>query len=563
MGTRDLSSRRTDAHPRAVHRLRALVALIALGAATPALAQGTAVVPYKANALATQPELKQPNYRLQNFLGRLYNYNLVRVGFTGLALTAGSKELSGAATAAYNKAQAISWADRLTNAGKGALASGATGCATGLAVGALPAAISGGLSMAAGCAMFGVSGAIMGALNGAASMPLDEGGTISVNENAQLIGDAVAKAILEAEQTRSDYIIDAGFYMGNAGGVVFRSQERTDAAFAQMGIFRKFPCASTSAGTVACMFQPFSYDNNRGLKSPFAADYVWIRQQIIIPNFDICGENAKACPSSNAFQPTSIHVAGCQFSADHQCVVLTIEDSYYPQPRDVPNSTIAPVDGSGGAGVGHWNGQLTEAAKNLRVSSDALAAYANAIWKKASDDKQPGVPPFNPQQPITKADVDAVKAEAPSAAPRVGDLVRPYDTPGQEPEGTSASEQKAPPTPVIVTNPSTGTGEGVAKEPEPETELDNDDGLLGDVMKPAKDFLTDTLAPWMSAKVELPAAACPVVSIDLPTLLGRQDISNPQDSTMMCDWMERQRPKFLAFLHVIFIFLACRKAMEA
>jgi hypothetical protein len=563
VGTRDLSSRRTDAHPRAVHRLRALVALIALGAATPALAAGTDVVVYKSNALATQPELKQPNFRLQNFMGRLYNYNLVRGGFAGLALTAGSKELSGAATAAYNKAQAISWADRLTNAGKGAFVGGLSGCGTGLAVGALPAAITGGVSMAAGCAMMGISGAIMGALNGGLSMPLDEGGTISVDQNAQLIGDAVAKSIMEAEQARSDYVVDAGLGFGNAGSIYQYSQERTDSAFAQMGLFRKFPCGTNSAGVMACMFQPFIWDGGYGfIRSPFASEDSF-RGAVVIPSFQVCGSNGKPCPSENAFAPVIAPISGCVLQTGRQCITVTIEQAYYPRPSAVPGTKIGPVDGSGGAAVGHWNGQLTEATKNLRVSSDALAAYANAIWKKASDDKQPGVPPFNPQQPITKSDVDAVKAEAPSAAPRVGDLVRPYDTPGQEPEGTSASEQKAPPIPVVVTNPSTGTGEGAVKEAEPETELDNDDGLLGDVMKPAKDFLTDTLAPWLSAKVELPAAACPVVSIDLPTLLGRQDISNPQDSTMMCDWMEAQRPKFLAFLHVIFIFLACRKAMEA
>lgn len=571
MGTRDLSRRRNDAHTRPVHRLCAVVALTAFGfLSSPASAQNDtplpanrSLVPVSNKSLAVQPEVRLPNFRMQNFMGRVFTPKMAAVGgLTTILAADASKQLTGPQQQAYNN-NVISTQvlPRMGNAGLEALKGAVAGCVTGAAVGLLPAALTGGFSVAAGCLYFGVSGAVMNGINGA-SMPLDEAGTIVRNPDGSLSGSNV-RTVSSAALT------------GNAEH--FRFAQGAPAsqyaqAFARYGFHRTFVCSTSNRPSEysECMF--FDAKNMPGRGGHTSGFFGYDDTFEITPRFEICAGPAltNTCSPGGEFMKMYNPGPGIDMSlptpaTGRKTLLIARVIATGTVPPTISARGFDPVTTSAFGGE-HMTGQLPPEVGQLRVSSDALAAYMNGIWQNAAARGVPGIPPFTDANKITIADVNAAKQELPSAAPRIADLVAPYATVGKTPEGSSTNDQQKAAQDVNIVNTgeigATGTST-TTKEADPETALDNDQGLLGDVMKPAKDFLTGTLAPWMTPDVQLPPAQCPVVSIDLPTLLGRQDISNPQDSSVMCDWMEEQRPKFLGLLHVMFIFLACRKAMSA
>ena len=91
-----------------------------------------------------------------------------------------------------------------------------------------------------------------------------------------------------------------------------------------------------------------------------------------------------------------------------------------------------------------------------------------------------------------------------------------------------------------------------------DTDLGDDVGLLGDPFQPARDFLNTTFQAYLNPSFTLPAGAqCPVVTVDLPKLLGasigRPGASHPVNNEFVCDWLEDQRAMFVVVLHMVWL----------
>lgn len=172
--------------------------------------------------------------------------------------------------------------------------------------------------------------------------------------------------------------------------------------------------------------------------------------------------------------------------------------------------------------------QINSAANQLKLSNQVLAGMLNAMHKQMTlDGSLPqGLPAYDPNDPITVDDVQAIKNANPSYAPTIGDLSRPYTTPGREPVGGTISAPVAPPQDVNVVGGSTGTGTGGS------TNVTVDFGPSGDTSLPASDTtesiskwdqVTQAMDPWKNLKINWPAASeCPVYPIDVPNFFGRE-----------------------------------------
>ena len=185
------------------------------------------------------------------------------------------------------------------------------------------------------------------------------------------------------------------------------------------------------------------------------------------------------------------------------------------------------------------------------VHPSIMANVANAVWK-AQGAAAPV--PYDASDPITDKDVQDYRNAYPDRASNLADMARPMNAPGQPPKIGPIDEPVNPPAQVEVVNPSanpaaTPSETGNTGTEKNDEELDGSDGLLGDIMEPARDFFSGPFKKFMTPGITLPATAstCPVFAIDIPTLMGRRDKSAPQSSEFLCDWYNKQRPLFLGF----------------
>lgn len=269
------------------------------------------------------------------------------------------------------------------------------------------------------------------------------------------------------------------------------------------------------------------------------------RTQDMVP----CGYNsANRCPSGQMFFDSSGTATNC--AGYNPCVLY-----FSSRATDAPSGQIVydyvPVKQVPFIGLGSGS-QLPPQAAAKTISPDFMAQVANGLWQAQG---QNAPVPYSDANKVTKADVDAYRQQWPERASNLADFAHPISAPGQPPKIGPIDDPVSPPSQVEVTNPAqeTGTG-GSSKSEEPDTELDDDPGLLGDVMQPARDFLGGDFSKFMTPGFSLPAASCPVFTIDLPTLLGHQDRSAPQSSAFLCNWFMDVRPLIVGILRMMYVF---------
>jgi len=174
--------------------------------------------------------------------------------------------------------------------------------------------------------------------------------------------------------------------------------------------------------------------------------------------------------------------------------------------------------------------QINASANQLKLSNQVLAGILNALHKQMTNDGSlpQGVPSYDPNDPITSEDIQAVKNDHPGLAPTIGDLSKPFTTPGREPTGGTASAPVAPPQDVNIVNGSTGTGSQGQTTVNVDAKVDlgpaGDNAMpTADTTKPfaALDTLTTALDPWRKLSVSWPAAQCPTLTMDFRPMFGR------------------------------------------
>jgi len=520
---------------------------------------------YSTDAMSQRPEVKEPNMRLQNFLGSTFERRMIRRGAGAAAATAGAVALTAAIPS-------TSWANTAKRAGAGlagAAAGFATACAAGAAVGLIGAAVTGGTSIVAGCTAWGFQGAVIGGWIGATTVCVDESCKIKAPT-----GDAANSGGLTGDGVKGSSASDAAGDTGLIATSCTRYSSLVGCNFggnladvySRIGMNRTFPCTIQGSGLQVseCMFaqavQPTQTDS-QGLATfqflgggpPVARNSM----KVLFPQMIGAYDTDQRCAGQHCWMVGDAlpYISASTFP--RSVVVLIGSVQTFADKASVPQQELK-IPPNRAAWADLLSDKLDAQTSQLKVSNELLAAMANQALRDAGDTSVDS-------DPVTPAEIQQLKTARPDLTPTVGDLVRPYDNVGRDPQGASETKPAIAPTPVsIVNNSPTGSTDTVQRtREESDQELDNDPGLIGDIMAPAKDFLANSLGSWMHPNVSLPPVQCPVISIDLPTLLGRQDLSNPADSSIECDWLEQQRPKFLGFLHVVILFLAARRIMQA
>lgn len=300
------------------------------------------------------------------------------------------------------------------------------------------------------------------------------------------------------------------------------------------------------------IFVPYSPSGSYLLRSMFGdmvytdfSSYPSYAQNRSAQDMTVCPQSGCSGDSYRYFAEPSNCVGG------YTRCILFVSTQTFQSANAVVVSNYEPVKQVPFIGLGS-GAQLPPQSAAKTVSPDFMAQVANGLWQAQG---QNAPVPYSDANKVTKADVDAYREQWPDRASNLADFARPISAPGQPPKIGPIDDPASPPSQVEVTNPAQETGAGgSSKSEEPDTELDDDPGLLGDVMQPARDFLGGDFAKFMTPGFSLPAASCPVFTIDLPTLLGHQDRSAPQSSAFLCNWFMDVRPLIVGILRMMYVF---------
>ncbi len=326
----------------------------------------------------------------------------------------------------------------------------------------------------------------------------------------------------------------------------------TDGLYVKYGVGKEFIVTASQGGYHTAMIVGYTGSGIAGMRSIFG-DVLYTGGKIQPPGsvrdrdtLIPCSFGVEPC-SRQFYQPSSSSITCAGYAACE--VIITKVGS--PGAAGQVLSQYVPVKEVPFLGLGSGSQLPPQSAAKL-TSLDFMSAVANSVWK-AQGATAPV--PFEDNLKVTQEDVDAFRKAYPERASNLGDLARPISAPGQPPKIGPIDAPESPPQQVEVTNPKVDDGSTPTntKEDEPDTELDNDEaGLLGDVMSPARDFLAGPFKKFMTPGIALPATECPVWTIDLPTLLGHSRESKPVSSAFLCDWFTQQRPLIVGILHLIY-----------
>jgi hypothetical protein len=330
-----------------------------------------------------------------------------------------------------------------------------------------------------------------------------------------------------------------------------------NAHYTQFGVLREFVVKDSQGRYRRAFLMPYTpagagYPASM-LRSAIG-DYAYVSSAAGTPVFN--GQRCENLSPVNVGCSTGFRWSAAGTASNCQgasaCVLFySAGSAYWSNPAGVVTKVYTPVQQLGYLDVGTGDALPPDAAAKP-VSNQFMAGVANELWKRQASAAPVA---WSPEVAITDADVQAYRQAYPERVSSLADLARPVNAPGQLPRIGPIDDPLSPPQQVEVTNPSAAPdgSSNPGQEPDPDTELDNDEGLLGDIMQPARDFLAGPFKTFMTPGISLPAGLqCPVISIDLPELLGRTDMSRPQNSQFVCDWMEQQRPLILGILHLFY-----------
>lgn len=377
-------------------------------------------------------------------------------------------------------------------------------------------------------------------------------------DNPKLVGTDV-NAVGESTPVTATYngaVYSGTMYQGQYG------YEQNVAAYEKVGYFTTFPCQAAYAYAPyntfhQCVFIPLSQTGNSyaawGL--PNKEMFQYFGTGIIIPPVRLAqsGEGAT-------------HVWQGYVSTDKwPRPGFFVSNRTWTSPEAVPHTTYAPVPASAVAGA--VTGAVTTKAAAEPMSKDAIAALANEIAKRIAANGLPEA--YSPTAPATSADAEAWQQRNPERVPSVADVYSPITANGSLPKPTTEARPAVDPLEVNVVNQpsagtSTGTGTGstaaeVQKtKEEADEELDSDPGLVGDVLKPVKDFVAGPLKPWLAPNLTIPGGQCPWSEFDLGDAWdGKGGVRTEVTSTksVFCGTVDDYTPTIQAILAIIYTFM--------
>ncbi|WP_125445774.1 hypothetical protein [Sphingobium indicum] len=407
-----------------------------------------------------------------------------------------------------------------------------------------------------GCALGGplMIVGMIGSL-GAGSICLVSDCSIQMNAAGEVIGNDVRKiASKDALNSQSVYPVVNVDYVVTGYEDMFRTY----------GVLKEFVVKDQQGKYRRAFIMPYT---------PAGAGYGPSMHRSLAGDYVSTAYGANPTPTSSRCESLALTSSGCSsfFNGvgsvtDAVCADGTgytkcsvyVSYTTYTVPGSIALKSYEPVQKINILEIGTGDSLPPDKAGKL-LHNAVVAGVANEVWKRQGADAPA---PYSEANKITEADVAAYRQQFPDRASTLSDFARPVNAPGQLPRVGTIDSPIAPPQQVEVTNPSTGAGTatnpdgspstGSATEPEPGTELDNNDGLLGDIMLPAREFLAGPFKSYMVPGISLPAGIqCPVITIDVPKLLG-YSMSRPQSSAFLCTWFDEQRPLFLGILHLMY-----------
>lgn len=518
---------------------------------------------------ANLPSMQVPTNALKNAPSQAVEQNLLRRGFTPAQSASTALSIGGLGLTLAMQNSSNSLAASLTGAGLGGLVACGIGAVVGggwnFGAGAVP-----------GCAAGVLAGVQLGAIAGGVTYNLTADGSVKVDANGNLTGSSVRQSNQSLTSAKVSHI---GF-VSNAGPGASLVQD-TGMTQAQ------FNAALTSVPINSSFVVRSGVDYYPALRLSMVYDTDG-RWRIM------GGSNITQCPADFGFYPTdfnaSSYAAVCQtvsaglpagWAATSRYVQVrvngtnpgcatgdvctrqyqpnTVQTYYYvnfsqgyTSAASVPQIQYQPIVAVPLYQLG-FGTSLDPNALQQPLDPAVAAKLYNYIWQQLGNNAPV---PYDANNPVTPSDVLAAKTQL-----TLGDLVRPVANPEAQ-GGTAANPVSEP---VTVANPSTGTGTGSSGSntgtnanptiTQEKTDQDLDVGLtgiLGDVTEPVRAFAAGAFNTFLHPVVNIPGASCPVITIDLPTLLGRSDQSRPADTQFLCDWYDQQRALFIGFLHVVY-----------
>ncbi|WP_454882423.1 hypothetical protein [Sphingomonas oryzagri] len=452
---------------------------------------------------------------------------MYELAFAKRGLTAAGTVTAGAA-AVYASSQIVAyqndtWKNVAAGAVNNALLGAASGCAAGFVGGLVVASIP-------GCGVSALFGALAGGFGGAIGgyMKVDTDGKLQVQiadsqALADMIGDAVVKAQQE-NQTVQTVTTDVGVNLTSSGIYQMTDSGMFFSAYSKFGTMRQFACKpigsagpdGSHGGAQACIFVPLAKSGSYFYGSNGqVADYY--HHTVTIPLISLQSD-CTGVTYDNCFSYTGLIAEQTSSTA-----VQLITGKQYTDASSVPSRSFKALPNLP-AWANLLSTKLDANTAALKLSNEALAAILNA--SHAHMPAKSGVPAYDPNNPITPSEVQSMFDQNPDLIrPTLGDLARPWSTPGQDAAGTSSASKVAPPQPVQVVGSGAGTStNNVTVNAKVDLGDPGADTMPEvDTSKPfaALDTLTSALDPWKKLSLSWPQPVCPAVNLDLRGYFGR------------------------------------------